>query len=248
MTVRGFASIAALLISAAAGSAGAQTALPESSLSATDLDPFDLTPSGTDALAASEFSRGATLFHSGRPREAAEAFDHSFRLRPRANTLYNAAQAYRSAGAYVLAIDTFERYLLDATLPPARRDATEATVSDLRRSLAVLTLRPLPSSSLISVDGASVTPGAPLRVDPGTHIVSARASGFAPSALRFTVRPEEQRTVSLALERSSVFSRWWFWTGVGASVTVAAVAFTTILLVTTHESPVCGTLSVCVGR
>ena len=213
--------------------------------SASVLDPYDTTPSENDVRAAAEFDRGTSLFRSGHPRDAADAFEHSYQLRPRPSTLYNAAQSYRSAGEYLHAIEALERYRREATLTTERSIATQEAIADLQDLVATVTLRPLPASAIVTLDGAPVATSGPIRVDPGTHVVAARATGYAPSAVRLTLRADEQRALAIRLENNSVARQWWFWTGIGSVVTVATVV-TVLGLTLPHHSP-CGTLNVCVA-
>ncbi len=247
MLRRVFPTALAALLCAIPERATAQTASATTTAAPTALDPFNAALSLDDARAEAEFARGVALYRGGRPLEAADAFERSDALRPSANTLFNIGQAYRSGGSPLGAIAAFERYLELPALPAERRESVERAVADMRRALATLTLRPVPASARMTVDGRVVAAGAAIVVDPGRHVVDARAAGYGASALSLMLRSEEQREITIRLDRSSVARQWWFWTGLGTLVTVAAVTASMVLLYR-EEPPSCGALNVCVTR
>ncbi|MFO0630467.1 MAG: hypothetical protein U0325_33240 [Polyangiales bacterium] len=86
--------------------------------------------------ARASFEQGVRLLEDARYAEAAAALERSLALRESPSVLYNLALAYRGTGAYLRAIETFERFLHAAPeREPLRRDA--ATIAqELRGALA----------------------------------------------------------------------------------------------------------------
>jgi hypothetical protein len=78
---------------------------------------------------------------------------------------------------------------------------------------------------------------------PGAHPVRVTAEGFGDAETQVVLAAGERKELSLDPQKSpSIFSRWWFWTGVGVLVVGAAVT-TTAIAVTTEGSPPTGDFS-----
>jgi tetratricopeptide (TPR) repeat protein len=70
------------------------------------------------SAAEAQFRLGKAYFDLGQYLNAAEAFEKGFELQPKPLFLYNAAQAYRKAGAATAALEKYRRFLeLDPKAP-----------------------------------------------------------------------------------------------------------------------------------
>lgn len=78
----------------------------------------------------------------------------------------------------------------------------------------------------LRLDGADVGRGfAEREVSAGEHTIEVRARGYESFTRRVLVRAGAELRVSANLvQETSVFSRWWFWTGVGVLAAGAVVA------------------------
>lgn len=82
-------------------------------------------------------------------------------------------------------------------------------------------------------------------VAPGEHTVEARAAGYLPESQHISVKAGQDTVLEFGLkvvpapiikEDKSIFSRWWFWTAVGA-VVVGGVATGVAVSQDTHVRP-----------
>lgn len=97
------------------------------------------------------------------------------------------------------------------------------------------------AGALVSVDGRPIgVAPADVSVNAGAHRVVVQRDGYETAETTALVETGEERRVDVPLaQRSSVFGRWWFWTGVGAIVAGGVV--TTIVLIT-PRSPDSGSI------
>ncbi len=107
---------------------------------------------------------------------------------------------------------------VDATLVPLDRDA-------------FLVVRTTPAAD-VTLDGRTLGRSPlELRVPAGNHVLSASARGHEDERVTMTLTALDRREVDLQLQKTpSITSRWWFWTGIAATVcagTVLAIALTT---------------------
>lgn len=178
-------------------------------------------PDGVRAQAL--FDEARTLVKEGRFDEACEKFEESQRLDPGAGTLLNLANCYEKAGktanawrTYREAGDVAERTGRGEWASSARDNADR-----LRASLSTLTIDVPPSTDVtglaIERDGVAVSRGdwgKDVVVDPGAHVVRARANGKktreqsvsvdASSSARVTIAPLEDLEPVEAPTRASV--------------------------------------------
>jgi tetratricopeptide (TPR) repeat protein len=154
---------------------------------------------GERAEAAENFDRGAKAFARGDFRRAAEAFEAAYRLGPRPDVLWNAAQAWQRAGEAARAATLYARYLREA--PPAAPDRGAATAQ-----LAALS----PRLARVEVHGDNLEQLAVddvpsqetiVYVSRGAHVVSAVVGG---RPVRKTQAVEAGDVVSVVLETPAV--------------------------------------------
>jgi tetratricopeptide (TPR) repeat protein len=140
------------------------------------------------------FSEGVKLLDAGKFAEACPKLEQSQKLEPAAGTLLNLAACYEKSGRRAQALKTF-REAGDAARARGRADWTKVAddhVRALEGALPKLTIHRGPTPGLeVTLDGKPVSDaelGASLAVDPGTHVVVARASGRAPFSSTVSVK------------------------------------------------------------
>lgn len=154
---------------------------------------------GARAEAARLFKQGSTEFAEGRYAEAAESFDASHRLVPRAAALYSAARSWDAGGAIDRAADDYQWAL-------SRTDLHGAEAEDARKRLAVLQAR-VGVVSLQAPDDARVWLGhvrgalgaVVLHLMPGEYDARVERSGDAPWLRHLTVAAGAAFTLTAAI-------------------------------------------------
>ncbi len=121
-----------------------------------------------------------------------------------------------------------------------RTGATLAAPLSLAKLPAEIVFVSTPLAAAVRVEGVDVG-ATPLRIErpPGTYKVLLAREGYVPYAATIKVAPGDKATVraELAADKPSIFTRWWFWSGVG--VVVAGAAVTTYAL-TREPAPLTG--------
>lgn len=80
-----------------------------------------------------------------------------------------------------------------------------------------------------------------LSVEQGTYAIRLQKDGFEPLDTSIVVVAGERRERTLSLAKHpAIYTRWWFWTGIGV---VAAGAAVTAVLLTTERSPDSGSIA-----
>lgn len=129
------------------------------------------------------FEAGVRSLAERRFRDAADAFERSYGLRPLPVVLYNRALAYRGMGRYLSAINDFDAYLAapDPSATPERLAAIREEVRDLRAQLVELTITPSPEDAVVSIDGHPLPARtAVTALDPGPHVIDVVRLGHRP--------------------------------------------------------------------
>ena len=149
-------------------------------------------------------TRGRQAYAEGRYAEAVTAFRAAYKLNAQAKYHYNIAKAQEKLAHYLDAIESFQRYLLEAPDAPDRKDV-EVTVKLVRQKLAtvkaelkVLTRPPGADLELKGPDGQRTgqTPYSTW-LDFGEYELVVSADGF--ETARRTVRLEEGKPVHLEI-------------------------------------------------
>jgi hypothetical protein len=199
-------------------------------------------PTPTEVAAARQlFQEGLSAAREGSWQEAREAFQRSYDLAPRSNTLLNLAGAQTETGHLVAATESYRRFISDAT-----GDGTDGYRAQAEQALGRLETRlchvhleidGLQTGDQLQLDGADLsraTIGVWLPVDPGSHDVVVLRDGDEVARTDFTLEEGVRREVTFEVtdDRTDtfddVFTSVWFWIGVG--VLTAAVATTVIVL------------------
>lgn len=202
----------------------------------------------TTRAAYEAYLRGTEALNARQYETAVQVLEGSYRLRPSSATLYPLALAHRELGHTRLAIEHFERYLVEETsFPPGRESAVRDAIRELRARLATVTLTVTPNTYRLAVDDRDtpVVDGA-ATLDPGDHTLTVSAAGYVTWRDRVHVDAGQriERAVTLtredptaAMEPSTepssrprargvatpenptpITARWWFWTGIGVVV------------------------------
>jgi len=160
-----------------------------------------------EAAARRHFETGASLYLEENYEGAAAAFEESYRIRPVPVVLFNLAQTYRRLYRYGQAIEAYQRYVRTAEdLTPERRAEVRATIAELRRGLAPVTIETDVEGVEIRIDGRVVgetpLPG-PLQLAAGTRRLEATRDGYATQRSELRVVGGEPQSVSLSLPLTS---------------------------------------------
>lgn len=168
---------------------------------------FALLVAAPDALAQQDredaraaFLQGVRLLEDARYAEAVSSLERSLAMREVPPVLYNLALAYRGAGAYLRAVETFERFLVVAPpREPLRNDAS-TIIEELRRAIGRVRVTVRGDAAELRIDDRAVTPVEPVstvRLDPGRHVFEARREGYRPAIRSILLAPGESEEVEL---------------------------------------------------
>lgn len=165
------------------------------------------------AASEAQFERGLAAMEKGDYAIACPAIEESYRLDPRAGTMFTLAECENKRGRTATAATRYEDYLsFHARLPPdlqqrqGDRPHLAASQRDALRAraprLTLVVPSALPPGSRVSRDGIALAApswGIALPVDPGEHVVRLEAPGHAPSEIAVSIVDGEARSVVLQL-------------------------------------------------
>ncbi|MCB9595318.1 MAG: hypothetical protein H6719_21545 [Sandaracinaceae bacterium] len=157
------------------------------------------------AAARRLFEEGVAALEEGRFEDARERFERSYGLVPRASTLLNLATAQAELGQIVEAIETYRRFIAEASGRDARhrRDA-EAMIDELQPRVASvdLTIPDREPGDVVRLDGRDLPTAAldvALPMSPGSHRLVVRRDGVEIGAVELVLVDGERRSVEVAL-------------------------------------------------
>ena len=139
------------------------------------------------------------------------------------------------AGATTLQIelDGYFTETREITLPGAGELSLDVSMHRKSTS-ALLFVRTTPMNAVVSIDGKELGTSSPtleLALPAGNHEILAQRDGYVQARVPIVLAPGATRDVSIPLEeKRPVYTRWWFWTGVGAAI--AGGIFLTFALTT----------------
>ncbi|MEM9188647.1 MAG: hypothetical protein AAGF12_05700 [Myxococcota bacterium] len=197
------------------------------------------------AQAEALFEEGTAALQEGRFAEAVERYTASLDLLPQLATAFNLAVALRGVGRTRAAVELFDE-LLDERYG-AFDDAWRATAEELRRETVreiarlSITLEGAEAAQL-RIDGVpagELRAGAPLlrRVDAGTHVLAALASGRATEDVSVRVERGGEATVELRFTEEEGGGSALPWVLLGSGIAVVAAVIIVVLLTTGGEDP-----------
>lgn len=160
-----------------------------------------------DVAAARElFTHAAAAAKEGKWEEARGLYARALELKRSPAILYGLALAQANTGHVVDAIETYRAFLLEAKPDDPYRDTAKAQIAELEPRVARLEIAVSPASGVVvTVDGVAVPAaalGLPRRVDPGKHVVAARADGFEAASQEITLEAGKSGKVTLTLAAS----------------------------------------------
>jgi hypothetical protein len=160
------------------------------------------------------FDQGVADLQAGRYDRACPAIAESYRLDPRAGTLFTLADCEAKRGWNAAALTHYDAYLtrfsgMDSTLKANHRDreaiarAQRTVLLPLVAQLTLLLPATAPKDTVIRCDGAlvgAVTLGIAMPFDPGSHVVTTQAPGGELVELPFTLEKGEKRSIDLEVK------------------------------------------------
>lgn len=162
-----------------------------------------------DTVAADAlFREGRALMKSKKLTEACPKLAESYRLDPAIGTLFNLAQCEEELGALAHAFERWQSVvdalsvggkLADKRLPVARQH-----VADLERRVPKLTLRvrkDAPVDTIVLRDGVELKGAGldvALPVDPGPHVIIARAAYRHDAVIKLSIEPGDRKELDVA--------------------------------------------------
>jgi hypothetical protein len=169
-----------------------------------------LAQSGTEvSLAESLYRKARELMHAGNYDEACPKFAESYRLDPATGTLLNLATCHEAQGLLATAWLEYSDALVASRRAGrhSRVKFAEERIAAIEPRLSRLTLQIAPESAdpnlQISLDGHEIgraAVGIPTPVDPGRHLVEARAPGKKPWSESVEIGPNaDQKTVTIPI-------------------------------------------------
>jgi hypothetical protein len=176
--------------------------------------PAAANPDPADAL----FNHGVDEMEAGRFETACPSIEESYRLDPRAGTLFALAECENQRGRVASALLRYKQYLtMYQRFPPAKqaqqkdRAATSRVQSAaLARRVPMLTLRlpgDAPPGTVVWRDGkqlASAAVGVASAVDPGEHIIGLELPGGTAIERRVTLEKGQRLDVVLEMPSASL--------------------------------------------
>jgi tetratricopeptide (TPR) repeat protein len=188
-------------------------------------------PAALDS-ARQHFKQGVAFAEAGNCSAAIVEFEAAYKIVPRPNALYNAAQCQERLFRYDLAIRDYQRYLREAPADAPDRPAVEGALKTLGNLLGILHVRSnVPAEVWIDDRLAGEAPG-DVFVPAGGHTIELRAEGYIPtrSELRLVGRQELALAFELIKAQTTVqvtettgLHPTLFWIGAGATAVTAAI-------------------------
>jgi tetratricopeptide (TPR) repeat protein len=200
--------------------------------------------------AREHYLQGDAFYKLDKYPQALAEYEQAYLAKPDPSFLYNIAQCHRLMGNRAEAVRFYRRYLKDAPHAP-NREVADKHIKDLEAALASDPTPPPPAAGVrpSTMPPPSTTPA------PTTSPVSASSSGFAPPAssansgdphtLALSAPPPAPGDTSFGVgasgnvppssdESHPIYTRWWFWTGIGA-----VVAGGLLVLLLANRDPAC---------
>jgi hypothetical protein len=168
--------------------------------------------------AKAHYRKGLVHFNLNEWKEAAVEFKEAYRLQQDASFLYNLGQCYRKMGDSGEALSFYKKYLRAA--PDAKnRKEVERRIEELELAIAAKTkaieappTEPMPAP--VAVGSAPSLPTAPAPTATRAPLSIAPPLPEPSSGATLSATGESDR----AREESPIYTRWWFWSTVGAAV------------------------------
>ena len=211
------------------------------SASAGDEKPATSDDARQRALARLE--EGRRLFDRADYEAALTAFQQAYEIYPSAKIHFNLGLTHERLGRRARALDHFQRFLVEAADAAAEpRSQAQALAANLRPKVASVEITADVTGAQVEVDGEprgrTPLPQA-IFLEPGAHLLVVRGPQEQPAhsealrlragesvrvPVRFRVPMVDPPPPSPAAPARPLYSRWWFWTAVGAVAAGSAAA------------------------
>ena len=166
----------------------------------------DAPTNGKQVEADKLFTEGRDLLAKKQVKEACEKFEHANQLDPLATgTKLNLGLCYEELGKYHTALKWFRDAQARAaeTNLPAYEQAAKEHTRDLAAKVPSITIEfaGAPVNPQVTLDGDAIAAGdyAHVEVDPGAHVLVARAAGKKTARREFSIVEKTQQTLSLEM-------------------------------------------------
>lgn len=161
-------------------------------------------PAGDARVAQALFEEGRALMEQKKFAEACPKLKESQRLDPGGGTLLNLASCHASEGKSATAIEEYREALMVAQRDGRkdREQIARTNISALEREVPRVTVvvpHPVPGIEvkLDTTTLASAAWGVSTPADPGPHVVTAAAPGYAPATVRVEIKSGERKVVEV---------------------------------------------------
>jgi hypothetical protein len=160
------------------------------------------------ALARQLFNEGLELSKAGKWEDAREKLARSLALKRAAITLYTLGVAEMKSGHPVAALEHLHAFVALPREPGTERfvEPAKKAIADMEARVGRVTIAVTPAGASdleVTVDGVTVPPAAldhARIVDPGDHVIAAKAPGYRPAEQRVSVAPSAKMDVKLTLD------------------------------------------------
>ncbi|MFH1436537.1 MAG: PEGA domain-containing protein [Pseudomonadota bacterium] len=161
-------------------------------LSATKQKAKDLFINGVEAFAAENYP------------DALSYFQESYETFAKPNVLYNIGMCHRALFDFTSAINTFQRYLIEAgnDAPPDKYAQVEALIGEMESSLGKLTVTVNENGADVYIDAAKVGVSPMheiVNLNAGTHVIEAKKQGFESEQKIVALKSGQQEAVDIML-------------------------------------------------
>lgn len=164
------------------------------------LSTATLSPARADTSAAeSAFARAKKLFTERSYREAIEAFEEAYRLRPHFFVQCSIARCYQNMNDYLKSAKHYRRCLAEGAGAAKIGARVRKSLDKVEGRLASIEVKSPGEGGVVHVDGREIQ-AAPvtLPVNPGSHVVEVRRAGATPARKTLHCSPGGSYTLSLA--------------------------------------------------
>ncbi len=158
-----------------------------------------------EAEAKVTFEKAVVMFAGEDYKGALEAFSESYRIYPRATTLFNMGMCQKALLLYVEALGTFEEFVADenAAEHPTLSQHAQTAIVDLTKLIGALEITGVPEGARVILDGEELTEtslATPFRLNPGYHSLQVTLPGFEPFVSDVTSTPSATTVVEVRLD------------------------------------------------
>ena len=160
--------------------------------------------SATKQKAKDFFIKGVEAFAAENYPDALSYFQESYDTFAKPNVLYNIGMCHRALFDFTSAINTFQRYLIEAgnDAPPDKYAQVEALIGEMESSLGKVTVTVNENGADVYIDAVKVG-ASPMHeivsLNAGTHVVEAKKEGFESEQKIVALKSGQQEAVDIML-------------------------------------------------